>query len=183
MNLLEIKHRHNLPAFLNDHGLLGAGVEIGIFTGGFSAMFVENWKGRMFYGVDSFKNIPTEQYHDGCNRCDLAEVGKTTAEFFKDKSNFTLIHKESLEAAKDLKYGELDFIHIDGNHHYEAAKADIVAWWPKMKAGGIFTGHDFYLRDDSEMKCEVARAVLEFSQEIQQPFAVLPCTTWAFIKP
>ncbi len=183
MNLFDIKHRHNLPEFLNEHGLTGTGVEIGVFEGGFSAMFIEKWKGERFIGIDPYKNYPTEEYHDGCNRCDLFEVGKKTAARFENEKKYFLFIQESIEATKHFNEGQLDFIHIDGNHHYEAVKADIAAWWAKMKPGGLFTGHDFYFRDDDGMKCGVAQAVIEFSQAAQLPFVVLPCTTWAFIKP
>jgi predicted O-methyltransferase YrrM len=49
----------------------------------------------------------------------------------------------SLEAVKDYADGSLDFIMIDGSHVYEDVKADIAAWWPKMKSGAIFAGDDY----------------------------------------
>jgi len=39
--------------------------------------------------------------------------------------------------------GSLDFIYIDGNHAYEYVKRDIEIWWPKLKKGGLFSGHDY----------------------------------------
>jgi hypothetical protein len=32
---------------------------------------------------------------------------------------------------------------IDGDHSYEAVKADIQAWLPKMKRGGVISGDDY----------------------------------------
>lgn len=37
----------------------------------------------------------------------------------------------------------LELIFIDGNHDYEHVRADIDAWWPHVKAGGILCGHDY----------------------------------------
>jgi predicted O-methyltransferase YrrM len=49
----------------------------------------------------------------------------------------------SLEAVHGYSDGQLDFIMIDGSHQYEDVKADIAAWWPKMKSGAIFAGDDY----------------------------------------
>ena len=34
-------------------------------------------------------------------------------------------------------------IFIDGDHSYEAVRADLAAWEPKLVPGGILAGHDF----------------------------------------
>lgn len=39
--------------------------------------------------------------------------------------------------------GPVDFVYIDAAHDYESVKADIAAWWPKVKPGGILAGHDY----------------------------------------
>lgn len=38
---------------------------------------------------------------------------------------------------------ELDFVFIDADHTYSAVKADIQAWAPKIKGGGLLCGHDY----------------------------------------
>jgi hypothetical protein len=52
--------------------------------------------------------------------------------------------------------GELSFIFIDGDHSYEACQADIVAWAPFVKRGGVIAFHDFGSRADG-----VTRAIFE----------------------
>ena len=37
----------------------------------------------------------------------------------------------------------LDFVFIDAGHDYTSVKKDIDAWLPKVKDGGIISGHDF----------------------------------------
>lgn len=49
----------------------------------------------------------------------------------------------SLEAAKLYQDESLDFVFLDASHKYEDIKADIEAWYPKVKPGGIFSGHDY----------------------------------------
>jgi hypothetical protein len=36
-----------------------------------------------------------------------------------------------------------DLIFIDAEHTYEAAKADILAWWPHLKDDGEMAVHDY----------------------------------------
>jgi len=42
-----------------------------------------------------------------------------------------------------------DFVFIDAGHDYTSVKADIEAWWPKVKEGGTIAGDDFWLRETS----------------------------------
>lgn len=49
----------------------------------------------------------------------------------------------SVDAAKNFEDGSVDFIMIDGDHSYEGCLADIKAWRPKMKPGGIMAGDDY----------------------------------------
>ena len=37
----------------------------------------------------------------------------------------------------------LDFVVIDAEHGYESVVADISAWLPKLKQGGVLFGHDY----------------------------------------
>ena len=54
------------------------------------------------------------------------------------------IRKKSWEAYPDIEDSSLDFIHIDGAHHIHGVITDIITWWPKVKEGCVFSGHDYY---------------------------------------
>lgn len=77
-------------------------------------------------------------------------------------SRAKLHRKTSIEAAQSFVDSLLHLIFIDGDHTYNAVKADLMAWWPKLKTGGIFCGDDYVWRS------EVKRAVDEFSQANNQ---------------
>ena len=47
------------------------------------------------------------------------------------------------EAAQYFDDSSVDVVFVDGGHSYEVVKADILAWLPKVKKGGIISGHDF----------------------------------------
>ncbi len=48
----------------------------------------------------------------------------------------------STEASKLYENESLDFVYIDAEHTEEAIKQDLKHWYPKVKVGGVFAGHD-----------------------------------------
>ena len=53
------------------------------------------------------------------------------------------IRQESEDAVKLFRNESLDFIYIDARHEYDFVIGDIAHWWPKIKKGGVFAGHDY----------------------------------------
>jgi hypothetical protein len=49
----------------------------------------------------------------------------------------------SVEAAGYFDDNSVDFLMLDGDHGYEAVRADIDAWLPKMRRGGVISGDDY----------------------------------------
>jgi len=75
---------------------------------------------------------------------------------YAERVNF--IHKASVEAAKQFPDKFFDYIYIDGAHDYDNVINDLTAWYPKIKTGGIFSGHDWWYSD-------VRRAVWDFFKD------------------
>lgn len=48
----------------------------------------------------------------------------------------------SVEAAAQFADGTVDRVMIDGDHEAPSVRADLDAWWPKVKPGGDMVGHD-----------------------------------------
>lgn len=58
--------------------------------------------------------------------------------------NAVFMRMFSTDAAKELEDESLDFVYIDGNHAFDFIMQDLIAWTPKVKKGGIVSGHDYY---------------------------------------
>jgi predicted O-methyltransferase YrrM len=39
----------------------------------------------------------------------------------------------------------LDFVFIDSSHDYDSVLKDLIAWYIKVRVGGLFCGHDLNL--------------------------------------
>lgn len=50
---------------------------------------------------------------------------------------------KSTDAAPTVKDGSLDLIFIDADHSFESVTSDITSWLPKVRKGGMITGHDY----------------------------------------
>lgn len=70
----------------------------------------------------------------------------------------------SAEVAKNLE-GGFDFVYIDAAHDYKSVKADIEAWWPTVKSGGMMGWHDHENKPDDGFwgPIEVLSAVTDWA--------------------
>jgi predicted O-methyltransferase YrrM len=57
---------------------------------------------------------------------------------------FKPLKMSSILAANMFNTNSIDFLFLDAGHSYEDIIADMTAWYPKVKRGGIIAGHDYY---------------------------------------
>lgn len=67
----------------------------------------------------------------------------------------TVLRMPTVEAAGLFKDETVDFVWVDAGHEYDEVMADLKAWWPRVKPGGVIGGDDFPMDG-------VKRAVGEF---------------------
>lgn len=177
-NMKGLTHRDEFGKWLTAEGLVGVGVEVGVYYGENAAQILESWPGRL-WGVDPYKKFPLEEYRDGCNEADLEKALESCRELLgRFGQRFTLMRLTSVAAAPKFADGSLDFVYTDANHRYESQLEDCRVWWPKVKRGGVLGGHDFYKRDDEAQLADVPRAVNEFAEFHGLPVKVTECTSW-----
>jgi hypothetical protein len=88
--------------------------------------------------------VPYPEYFDHKRHRSIASAYDVAiARFAQYGDRVTIIRKFSIEAAKDIPDGSLDFVYIDGNHSYLDCVRDLEAWYPKIRVGGIMSGHDY----------------------------------------
>lgn len=147
----------------------------GVQKGGFSYEVLSRWKGcKQYLLVDSWTH--QQSYHDSANvftrLCpNNVELHHPTHLTFPSQRHTNEHLLRMAEAKKRLKPWEnitnfmrmftsqaapliedqsLDFIYLDARHDYCGVREDIQMWWPKLKIGGIFAGHDYHT--SSEVK-------------------------------
>ena len=124
------------------------GAEIGVQRGTYSQVLCQSNPGLHLILVDPwapFTHHPQSWQDAQLNRCQ------------RRLANFDVeyIRKPSLEAAKEIPDGSLDFVYIDAMHDFDNVMMDIIAWTPKVRRDGIVSGHDY----EHYYTCGVVRAV------------------------
>jgi FkbM family methyltransferase len=138
--------RTELPVILNERGLVGCGVEVGVKEGEFSEHLLRHWAGAHLISVDPWLEDGAEAY------LDIANVPQAMHEVFYQRTRTrlapfgtrsTIRRQTSTEAAERLPHHSLDFVYLDARHDYESVLEDLAAWADKVRPGGILAGHDY----------------------------------------
>lgn len=163
-------------------------VEVGCAEGRFSVELLQGASRAICHFVDPWLQQPLGEWMDGGNRhqtlmdAEYADFLQRT-EPYADRRR--VIRDFSLQAAARFNDRSLDLVYIDANHGYEAVRADLAAWWPKVRPGGILAGHDYSYNPDMHV-LGVIPAVLEFAKlQRMNPYLLVADSddSWAFRKP
>ena len=128
----------------------GAVVEIGSYLGkstSYLAMGTRTRGSGTVFAVDHFLGSPEHQAGQRHEDAVLARDGTLFDAFLRNMAvgGFTDIVRPlrtgSLDAAREWS-GPIRLLFIDGDHSYQATRADFEAWTPHLEPGGLAAFHD-----------------------------------------
>lgn len=99
-----------------------------------------------YIAVDWFQGSPDTfgpHFSDKMNNKSIFEIFNDNMKEANIDDIVTTYKMSSLEACEYIPDNSLDICFIDADHTYKSVKADIEAYLPKVKEGGIICGHDF----------------------------------------
>ena len=120
-------------------------VEVGTWLGrsaAYMATEIANSKKNIkFFCIDTWEGSEEHKKNDMIKDRDLY------AEFLcntKLVQNYIIPYRiMSHKAAQLFADDSLDFVFIDASHDYKNVMIDLNSWYPKVKKGGVFAGHDY----------------------------------------
>lgn len=151
--------RKDFPKLINAKGYVN-GAEIGVSQGRYSELLLRDSRINRLFSIDIWNGKrpgwmgSEEHMHEAQQRMKK----------FGDRS--IIIRDFSAKAAEKFLDEALDFIYLDAGHSYQAIETDLYAWWPKLKPGGCFAGHDW----TTNYNWGVQDAVRAFALATNRPF-------------
>ena len=149
------KNYHGLEiARLIDNHRVKRFAEVGVMRGRFAKRVLrqigvtlhEYWGIDQWLELHSDKKAGRDHGHLGYPRRTQATWDEYYFGVCKLMTFFPCLHvlkAKSLEATDLFEDGYFDMVYIDTSHFYEDTLVEVPAWLPKVRPGGIISGHDY----------------------------------------
>lgn len=131
--------RSQFARLANALGLVGEGAEIGVYRGENAEIILSQWQGRKLYLVDAWDAVDIWDASAGASNFNLM---MTRLKPYEDRIH--ILKNLTYYAADRVADESLDFIYVDAGHDYLSVRRDLNAWYPKLRKGGLMSGHDYY---------------------------------------
>lgn len=124
------------------------GIEVGVQKGRNALVTLRSWPSCTSYKLVDIWGSSAGVYNDSANvgeRAQLANyrVAQRQLQRWTERNVTEFYRMKSVDAARKFKDGTFDYVYIDARHDYCGVMEDLRAYWPKVRPGGIFAGHDF----------------------------------------
>lgn len=131
-------------------------VEIGTWTGASSLFFGELLKKGnkkiKFYTIDTFRGSVEHKDYDLVVEGELYEYYLSMRSPLKKYIKVIKGDSQSKETSRLFQDQSIAAIFFDADHSYAGMKRDLVNWYPKIRKGGIISGHDYTWGDGGVKK-------------------------------
>jgi hypothetical protein len=141
------KYDVTLDSFMTDQELFYLAELASSLATGSSWIEIGTWKGQSFEATA--KRIPracslwaVDLWQDSMRIRHEWQSRLETLQCSRRDVAMGMLQMASLEAAKLFSDRTLGGVFIDASHKYEDVLADIKAWYPKLRPGGVLCGHD-----------------------------------------
>lgn len=155
-------------------------VEIGVWKGHSISYLASKNQQSEIYAVDLFEKTNDFYYLKKTNLyIQLPKIYEIYNQYLISQNTRHLIKdikSISWEASSKFKDEYFDFVYIDACHDYDCVVKDLIAWYPKVKNGGIFSGHDYAWSKD------VKKAVDEFCEKNELELKTFEGGVWYTYK-
>lgn len=122
-------------------------VEVGSWLGKSSSFLaveiINSNKNIKFDCVDTWKGSDEELHKNKKDVLNDTLYDKFLLNIEQIKHVINPIRTTSKQASALYKDNSLDFVFLDASHDYESVKEDLNSWYPKVKPGCFFSGHDY----------------------------------------
>lgn len=147
--------RDELAVFAQAHfARLHRAAEIGVHLGDFARKNLQAWHGE-YHAIDAWAHRPeddaSDKNFDDKRQQATYETARLALASFNRTGRVHQIRSRSVAAARRYADESFDWIFIDANHTREAARADLQAWWPKLRQGGLLSGDDYAEQSDTPL--------------------------------
>lgn len=150
---------------------LKEGAEIGVERGNYSEQLCQRNPGLHLHCVDAWAAYAGYREHVSQEKLD---------DFFTSTqarlaAHHVTFHRGfSVPVANDFADNSLDFVYVDAAHDLINVINDLHAWIPKVRPGGIVSGHDYCLRSSKDGRGAVPVHVVEAVTAWTQSYHIYP---------
>ena len=167
--------------------------EVGVKQGHLATRWLEACPGLILYLVDRWAPAPLESDYakigDPAANADAPQhrawYGETLSRMTAfDARRSIIMRAESAKAAAALAFDdiELDAVFLDGDHSYAGRLADLQAWGPLVKFGGLVAGGLLYSSFGGWGSRDALHHHLACLKRQPRDVIIGPASTWAYCQ-
>lgn len=149
------------------------GIEIGVAEGISSKYILDSLPNCKLNGIDPYHSWVDWNGVEVNSEPALADMINEMKRFGERFKHHRLMSDEAVHLFSDES---MDFIFIDGIHTYDQVLKDCRNYWPKLKKGGLFCGHDY------TNISQVGSAVNFYANEIGYKISNARQDVWYWVK-